>query len=157
MSQAPPSTITIGDLARSCGTSLRAIRWYTEQGLLESCGMRGNCALYGPESRAQVRRIQVLQETGLTLAGIRGMFALIAADRTRNKQLTTTLRKVVRTQLETVREREAELARIRAALSELVAQTDRCDTCQARGEQHDCQGCGNLAALKTLGIADPTP
>jgi DNA-binding transcriptional MerR regulator len=153
MSQEPkvPETVSIGELARSCGTTLRAVRWYTEQGLLQSCGTQGNCALYPAGSAATVRRIQALQEAGLALGDIRSLFALINANNTRGKQLTTTLRAVALKQLESIRERERELARIRKALDQLVKQTSGCDTCKARGPEHDCSGCGNLEALKTLG------
>jgi DNA-binding transcriptional MerR regulator len=115
--------------------------------------MRGNCALYTTESREVVRRIQSLQEAGLTLGDIRDIFAAIAQDQTTNKHLTTFLRATVARHREAIYRRERELAVIRAELDRVIETTQRCDSCQARGAEHDCRGCGNLDILRTLGVA----
>ena len=66
--------ITIGELSRSAGLTLRAIRYYEEIGLIASCGERkGNAALYPVETLSALRRIIVLKEAGLGLEEIKAV------------------------------------------------------------------------------------
>ncbi|WP_263263450.1 MerR family transcriptional regulator [Pseudomonas sp. RIT-PI-S] len=68
---APPLTLSIGELAKRTGASVRSIRHYDDQGLLAS-NRTGNGYRAFPESAvSQVRQIQRLIATGFSLSDIR--------------------------------------------------------------------------------------
>lgn len=57
----------IGELARATGASARALRFYEEQGLLQSRRASNGYREYGEEAVARVRSIRYLLAAGLTL------------------------------------------------------------------------------------------
>lgn len=73
--------ISIGELARRTGTSVSAIRFYEEAGLLESVRTQGNQRRF---ARADIRRLSFLliaQRLGLSLAEIRAELAALPQGR----------------------------------------------------------------------------
>ncbi|HEX5268384.1 MAG TPA: MerR family transcriptional regulator [Acidimicrobiales bacterium] len=70
---APPAALHgIGEAARLAGTSVRALRYYQEMGLVRPAALSpGGHRLYGPDELARVRRIRELQDLmGFNLAEI---------------------------------------------------------------------------------------
>jgi len=65
-----PSPLSIGDLARQTGVSVRAIRHYDDQGLLQSSRAPNGYRSFAPAAVTQVRQIQAFIATGLSLAEI---------------------------------------------------------------------------------------
>lgn len=61
----------IGDLARSAGTTARALRYYEEQGLLTPERDANGYRRYGPDDVAVVHRIRALLAAGLGSDGAR--------------------------------------------------------------------------------------
>ena len=55
----------IGDLARRSGVSVRSLRYYEQQGLLESERTAGGQRVYGPSAVERVRFIQRLYAAGM--------------------------------------------------------------------------------------------
>jgi DNA-binding transcriptional MerR regulator len=64
--------MTIGDISRVYGLSLRALRFYEERGLLQPA-RRGVTRLYDPRTRARLELILKGKQLGFTLTEIRGM------------------------------------------------------------------------------------
>lgn len=64
--------MTIGDVSRVYGLSLRALRFYEERGLLDPL-RRGVTRLYDPRMRARLELILKGKQLGFTLTEIRGM------------------------------------------------------------------------------------
>jgi DNA-binding transcriptional MerR regulator len=62
--------VRIGELARATGTSTRALRFYEEQGLLDSERASNGYRRYGPDAVARVRAIRYLLDHGLTLEDV---------------------------------------------------------------------------------------
>ncbi|MCE7000887.1 MerR family transcriptional regulator [Saccharothrix sp. S26] len=60
----------IGELARATGTSTRALRFYEEQGLLDSDRAPNGYRVYGPDAVARVHAIRYLLDHGLTLEDV---------------------------------------------------------------------------------------
>jgi DNA-binding transcriptional MerR regulator len=67
----PVNDLTIDDLAREVGLSVRNLRSHQARGLLPPPEVRGRVGYYGPEHVERVRLIQELQGEGLKLDGIK--------------------------------------------------------------------------------------
>ena len=81
--QLPPMSrdserITIGELARDSGVTLRALRFYQSKGLLAPL-RDGNCRIFSRQDRTRVGLIQQGKRLGFTLGEIREMVAARAA------------------------------------------------------------------------------
>ncbi|MFN2317927.1 MAG: MerR family transcriptional regulator [Gemmatimonadales bacterium] len=66
-----PEDLDIADLAARGGVSVRTVRYYQQQGLLNSPGVRGPGAKYGEADFNRLRLIKILQREHLPLAEIR--------------------------------------------------------------------------------------
>ena len=149
---APDSTVSIGQLARDTGSTLRAIRWYVERGLLEPrTSGSGKRAQFAADAPRAVRTIRALQESGMALADIKQLLDTMVNTPTTRKRLTIALRQSAARCRAAVAQREQHLRSIRLSLDKLLEQTKGCDTCNAQGAQQDCAGCGNLDTLRKLG------
>jgi DNA-binding transcriptional MerR regulator len=67
----PANELTIDDLAREMGLSVRNVRSHQARGLLPAPEVRGRIGYYGPEHVNRLRLIQELQTEGMKLEGIR--------------------------------------------------------------------------------------
>lgn len=67
-----PATMTVGELSRRTGVPIKALRDYTDWGLIETRGRSGaNYRLYDDEALQCVQAITEMRGLGLTLAEIR--------------------------------------------------------------------------------------
>ncbi|MCP2515350.1 MerR family transcriptional regulator [Achromobacter mucicolens] len=69
---APSPPMSIGELARRTGASLRSLRHYDDQGLLVSARADNGYRTFPAAAVTQVRQIQRLIAAGFSLAEIRG-------------------------------------------------------------------------------------
>lgn len=67
---APVDELTVDELARRSGTSVRTIRFYAGRGLLPPPRLRGRTGLYGPDHLARLELVNELSALGFTLAAI---------------------------------------------------------------------------------------
>lgn len=118
----PPAPMSIGQLARETGASLRSIRHYDEHGLLASARAGNGYRSFPATAVVQVRQIQRLIASGFSLAEIRGFpdcMRLIegaaACPETSDVQ---------RKRLASVERQIADLERRRARLRKMLEQTD---------------------------------
>ncbi|MFF1469478.1 MerR family transcriptional regulator, partial [Streptomyces mirabilis] len=70
----------IGELAAQAGTTTRALRYYEEQGLLESDRTSAGYRLYEPGAVRRVRNIRELLSCGLTVEDVKSLLAYLDAD-----------------------------------------------------------------------------
>lgn len=73
---------TIDALAARTGTTVRTIRFYSENGLLPPAERRGRLAYYGAPHRIRLELVQQLQQHGYALAAIAKVLARLPADAT---------------------------------------------------------------------------
>lgn len=72
MAEREQTYLTVGQLAREVGTTVRTIQYYDQQGLLSpSAKGPGNQRLYAPSDIEELYRILTLKYLGLSLADIR--------------------------------------------------------------------------------------
>ncbi len=67
--------LSIQDLAAATGLSVRTIRFYQNEGLMDSPGLRGVKVLYGDSDVQRLELIRALQKERLTLAEIQDRLA----------------------------------------------------------------------------------
>ncbi|MFE2726984.1 MerR family transcriptional regulator [Kitasatospora sp. NPDC059327] len=72
----------IGELSAQTGVSVRLLRYYEEQGLLESRRREGGHRRYGAEAAVVVRRIRALLGAGLSTSAIRDVLPCVSGEDT---------------------------------------------------------------------------
>jgi DNA-binding transcriptional MerR regulator len=77
---APANELTIDDLAREMGLSVRNVRSHQARGLLPPPEVRGRIGYYGPEHVSRLRLIQELQAEGMKLDGIKRLLRASEGD-----------------------------------------------------------------------------
>ena len=111
--------LTIGEMAREYGVTLRALRFYESKGFIFPRREK-NLRLYGPKDRARLTAILGGKKLGFTLAEIRTMLAGMDGD---TNGLKVTKEKcleqihVLEKQQQELKDALAELRRIHAGLS----------------------------------------
>ncbi|MER5755509.1 MerR family transcriptional regulator [Streptomyces sp. NPDC002088] len=70
----------IGDLAARTGTTTRALRYYEEQGLLDSERTSAGYRVYGPGAVARVHNIRDLLASGFTVENVKSFVRFLDAD-----------------------------------------------------------------------------
>ena len=71
----PVEGLTAAELGRKVGVTVRAVRYYTAEGLLPPPVLRGPATRYGRGHLLRLAAIRALQQRGMTLARIRAQLA----------------------------------------------------------------------------------
>jgi len=136
-----PDLLRVGDLARHCGKTVRAIHLYEQLGLLRPhTRSKGRYRLFGADAVLRVRWIVKLQELGFSLSTIQSVVrewesALSAPGAmARMRDLYREKLTAARTQMERLRALEAELA-------ESLTYLEACDTCDPTRIFEACTCC----------------
>ena len=74
--------VTLDELTKRVGMSVRNIRFYTTKGLVPPPIRRGRCGYYSADHVARLQLVSELQAHGFTLAAIEGYVARIPSDAT---------------------------------------------------------------------------
>jgi len=128
----PHDLLTIGGLAERCGLATSALRFYEDEGLIDSARTNGGQRRYAREVIRRVAFIQVAQTVGLSLTDIRAALSRLPNGRTPTKADWQQLSRSWRPTLD-ARIRELELL---------------------RDELDSCIGCGCLS-LKACALYNP--
>lgn len=70
----------IGELAERTGTTTRALRYYEEQGLLESARTPTGYRVYGPAAETRVRNVRDLLASGFTVEDVKSFVRYLDTD-----------------------------------------------------------------------------
>ncbi|MGE0113596.1 MAG: Hg(II)-responsive transcriptional regulator [Steroidobacteraceae bacterium] len=129
------ATFTIGTLAKEAGVSIETIRFYQRKGLLpEPNKPYGSIRRYVHADATRVRFVKSAQRLGFTLEEITELLQL--DDGTHCKDAST----LAERKLHDVRQKLSDLARMEAALSNLI------DACHARRGNGSCPLIDSLQA-----------
>lgn len=126
------SMITIGELAKRAGVAASALRFYEDEGLLESSRTTGQQRQFKRDALRRVAFIRVAQSMGLSLQDIRAALATLPLKRTPTK---------------------ADWARLSRGWRPLLDERIQTLT-QLRDQLTSCIGCGCLS-LKTCALYNP--
>ncbi|MFI6643729.1 MerR family transcriptional regulator [Streptomyces sp. NPDC050504] len=111
----------IGELSRVSGVSVRLLRYYEEQGLLDAERTAGGQRVYGEDAPHVVRRIRAFLEAGLPTRVIREVLDCVCGS---EQEVEPCLSGMLVERLTEIEERIAELQGTRASLASLVAKTE---------------------------------
>lgn len=132
---------TTGDLARECGTTLRAIRHYEKLGLIRASGRSaGRHRVFAPSEREKTRLISDLRQLGVGLRAIGDLFGA----RGRSGTGGEASRRVVEMVAQQVGALERKIARLRGTRGDLVSLARRlhvCAECDAPLREERCHEC----------------
>jgi DNA-binding transcriptional MerR regulator len=107
----------IGDLSAHTHASVRALRYYEEQGLLTAQRTSSGQRMYGPEAVGRVRLLRRLYSAGLNSATIA---ALLPCVDTPSDEVTGATIEVMRREHARISEQVTELITTRDHLSDLI-------------------------------------
>ncbi|MEU2229921.1 MerR family transcriptional regulator [Streptomyces vietnamensis] len=111
----------IGELARETGVSIRLLRYYEEQGLLDSERTPGGQRVYGTDAPAVVRRIRALLDAGLPTRVIAEVLACVCGS---EAEIEPCLNPLLVARLDAIDEKIHDLQGARSSLAALVAVTE---------------------------------
>ena len=121
--------LQVGDLARLCGKSVRAIHLYEELGLLRPhARSKGRYRLFSQDAVMRVRWIGKLQDLGLSLPTIQHVVREWEASSSAPNAMGK-MREVYREKLASTREQIRRLQALEGELAESLKYLDTCDTC----------------------------
>ncbi|MGC0332623.1 DNA-binding transcriptional MerR regulator [Streptomyces sp. SAI-170] len=107
----------IGELSSETGVSVRLLRYYEEQGLLDADRTPGGQRLYGADAPVTVRRIRTLLDAGLPTKVIREVLDCVCGS---DAEVEPCLTPMLLEQLAGIEQRIASLEGTRESLARLV-------------------------------------
>ncbi|MEU0741746.1 MerR family transcriptional regulator [Streptomyces sp. NPDC006134] len=111
----------IGELSRATGVSVRLLRYYEEQGLLDAARTPGGQRVYDADAPRTVRRIRALLDAGLPTRVIREVLDCVCGS---DAEVEPCLTPVLLDQLHGIEERISRLQDSRRSLTRLLAPAD---------------------------------
>jgi DNA-binding transcriptional MerR regulator len=139
----------IGELARRTGVSVRSLRYYEQQGLLDSERTPGGQRVYAPEAADRVRLIQLLYAAGLPS---RTILALIPCVTTGHA--TRDMYEKIRHERASIQGRIEELTRARDQLDDVMELVRRAGITE---EAHGVTEAGDGITEEAVGTAAGSP
>ena len=109
--------LSIGEIAQRSGVAASALRFYEDQGLIESRRTAGNQRQYQRSTLRRIAFVQAAQRVGLALAEIQEALDSLPDDRTPTRADWSRLSKAWRSRLD---ERISELERLRDDLDSCI-------------------------------------
>jgi len=138
--------LQVGDIAKACGKTVRAIHHYEEVGLLRpSARSKGRYRLYDQGAVARIRWIGKLHDLGLSLSQIQAIVRNWEASPSAPEAMAK-MRAVYEAQLEQTR---IQIEHLRMLERELAASLEYLDTCGA------CDPAELVAACSDCNVHDP--
>jgi MerR family transcriptional regulator, copper efflux regulator len=121
--------LQVGDVARLCGKSVRAIHLYEELGLLRPhARSKGRYRLFSQDAVVRVRWIGKLQDLGLSLPTIQSVVREWETSSSAPNAMAK-MREVYRDKLASTREQIQRLQALEGELAESLKYLETCDTC----------------------------
>ncbi|WP_431034884.1 MerR family transcriptional regulator [Streptomyces sp. P6-2-1] len=136
----------IGELAKRAGVSVRSLRYYEQQGLLDSDRTPGGQRVYAEDAVGRVRLIQLLYAAGLPSRTILALLPCVTTG-----HATRGMYEKVRRERASIQERIDELTRARDQLDDVMEQVRRAGITE-EGD-HVADGEGGAAGGVTAGAA----
>ncbi len=133
--------LQVGDLARLCHKTVRAIHHYENLGLLQPHKRsKGRYRLYAPDAIARVNWIGKLHDMGMTLAEIQQILSTWEQAPSAPEAMAK-MRGVYQQKLEGVREQIGRLIALERELQASLTYLDTCDTCDPTELVAACSAC----------------
>ncbi len=148
--QASGPMLQVGDLARECGKTVRAIHLYEELGLLTPQGRsKGRYRLYASTAVVRIRWIGKLQDMGFSLTDIQSL----VRDWDDQRSAARTMAKMRELYAKKLAETQAHIERLKDLEREIVSSIDyldACDVCDPERLLASCTSCEHHAHGTTV-------
>jgi DNA-binding transcriptional MerR regulator len=136
--------LTTGDMARLSESTLRTVRFYEQEGLIEperrsACGHR----LFSGRELMKLQLALDLREAGLSLQDIKQLFCLKSACEC-PEEASERMSDVLTQQIDTMQQKIAKLRRLREELTAMVSVLTECQTCEDGSFPLACAKCDVL-------------
>lgn len=136
--------LTTGDMARLTRSTLRTVRFYEEEGLLEPTLRNDNgCRMFSKRELLKLQLILDLREAGMSLNDIKTLFQLKACASTPDEARREMVA-FLGTQIDELQRKMATLKRLRSEMASMVAVISGCHGCRDVRFPHRCCDCDVL-------------
>ncbi len=138
--------LTTGDMARLSKSTLRTVRFYEQEGLIEperrsACGHR----LFSGRELMKLQLALDLREAGLSLQNIKDLFSL-KSDCACPEEASARMSNVLTEQIDTMHQKIAKLRKLREELTAMVSVLTECQSCDERNFPLACDRCDVLGS-----------
>jgi len=137
--------LTTGDMARLSESTLRTVRFYEQEGLIEperrsACGHR----LFSGRELLKLQLALDLRESGLSLQSIKDLFCL-KSDCACPEEASQRMSHVLTEQIDTMQQKIAKLRKLREELTAMVSVLTECQSCDEGNFPIACENCDVLS------------
>jgi len=138
--------LTTGDMARLSQSTLRTVRFYEQEGLIEperrsACGHR----LFSGRELLKLQLALDLREAGLSLQNIKDLFCL-KSDCACPEEASQRMSHVLTEQIDTMQQKIAKLRKLREELTAMVSVLTECQSCDEGNFPLACGSCDVLSS-----------
>ncbi|MBT8469912.1 MAG: MerR family transcriptional regulator [Myxococcales bacterium] len=138
--------LTTGDMARLSESTLRTVRFYEQEGLIEperrsACGHR----LFSGRELLKLQLALDLREAGLSLQDIKDLFCL-KSDCACPEEASQRMSHVLTEQIDTMQQKIAKLRKLREELTAMVSVLTECQSCDQSNFPIACENCDVLSS-----------
>lgn len=152
MSEAQRPDLSTGDLARATGNTVRAVRFYEEQGLLRPAEVsEGGHRRYTPEELDRLRLICDLREVGLSLSEIRTVLDLRSGCQTAG-EFALRFHEILVGHVEQAQRRIERLRRVRRELVQALSAIEERLSCEMMATRCPCAVAQTLGAPRIVKV-----
>ena len=135
------ATLTTGDMARLCESTLRTVRFYEQEGLIKpKARSEGGRRIFAKSELAKLQLALDLREAGLSLQDIKELFELKQRYDS-PKDASTEITTILGRQIQAMHEKIATLRRLREELSSMVSVISECKHCDDGAFPECCHDC----------------
>ena len=126
--------LSTGDMARRCGSTLRTVRFYEQQGLIRPLGRAGGGRRqFAPGELERLELALDLREAGMSISDIRGLFELKSRYATPT-DASDEVAAILGTEIERMQQKIAKLRRLREELVSVVSVLSECQECSEHAD-----------------------
>jgi MerR family Zn(II)-responsive transcriptional regulator of zntA len=140
--------LTTGDMARLTGNTLRTVRFYEEEGLLQPVRSQGGHRLFEAEQLHKLRLISDLRNIGLALPVIKEVFRIKEECRTAT-DASHQVKEFLQAQIKRMQEQIELLQRLRDEFQAAMKVFSECEQCKEDWMHRRCEAC-EVMACETL-------
>ena len=141
--------LLIGEVCRRADCTPRTVRHYEAEKIIAPIAVTpSGRKRYGMDAVSIIRTARLLNRLGYPLKDIRKIINLTKSHDTRNRRLTNRIRKMLSESLSRIDSELERLTDSRRKIATLLVKTEKCQSCAA----DDCNNCGELKELRTLGL-----
>ncbi|MGO9119341.1 MAG: MerR family transcriptional regulator [Desulfomonilaceae bacterium] len=133
--------LQIGEVASQAKTTVRTVRYYLAEGLVESAERSpGGFYLFEPHTVDTVRFIQKLKSLGMSLSEIKSLYQVRREKPTGNEAYPVVLKRL-QERLSDVNRKIGECEELRQELVEAIDLVQQCHGCRMKPNRENCLAC----------------